>query len=139
MGSPPLGTPSMGMPLPMQGAPLVGQQQQQQQQQTTGKLGAQQQTRSEFQLADTVLGGRCPAHLRGVMVPLNAHFAKNKLSQAPKQRQSPFPFACKQCGTIGHEAWECETTFQVNGKPAKSSRQLYLMKPKVVDESGRFI
>ena len=139
MGSPPLGTPSMGMPLPMQGAPLVGQQQQQQQQQTTGKLGAQQQTRSEFQLADTVLGGRCPAHLKGVMVPLNAFFGRNKLSQAPKQRQSPFPFACKQCGTIGHEAWECETTFQVNGKPAKSSRQLYLMKPKVVDEMGMFI
>ena len=133
MGPPPL----MIMPPPMQGAPVVGQQQQQQQQQI--RLGAQQQPRSEFQLADTVLGGRCPAHLRGVMVPLNAHFAKNKLSQAPKQRQSPFPFACKQCGTIGHEAWECETTFQVHGKPAKSSRQLYQMTPKVVDEMGMFI
>ena len=106
------------------------------------RVGAAAQGQALFEKADTLLGARCPPALRGKMIPAKAHFGAPGKSLDDKKKDrgtDPFPYACKQCGVVGHEAFECESSFQINGVPALSSRQLYKMVPPVVDKTGKFI
>ena len=61
----------------------------------------------------------------------------------PRVRTKEFTNACRQCGQAppqckGHEAWECEQHFTINGKRAYSSRQLFQMNLGIVDKHGRY-
>ena len=95
-------------------------------------------TRFNFGKAEDVLGAKCPASLRGVLVPLQGQmrfgrFGKS-LRDPPKPPDPSIPPAlCKQCWKMppacatSHEAFACEEVFYVNGVAAKGFRQLFQM------------
>ena len=95
-------------------------------------------TRFNFGKAEDVLGAKCPANLRGVLVPLQGQmrfgrFGKS-LRDPPKPPDPSIPPAlCKQCWKMppacatSHEAFACEEVFDVNGVAAKGFRQLFQM------------
>ena len=76
--------------------------------------------------------------LAGHMLPVSMKFyTRDKtLADPPKVRRDPFTWACKVCGEVGHEAFECTRAFQIDGKPAKNYRQLFDL--KVVDVNGNY-
>ena len=92
-----------------------------------------------FKLAEEQLGHRCPAELRGHMIPVGMVFERQgkMLDDQPKQRTEPFQHKCKVCDREGHEAFECPGGgFQHSGKPGKSYRELFHL--GVVDRNGRY-
>ena len=101
---------------------------------------AAEQQRGEFDLAEVVLGGRCPADLKGCYIPVGARFKKQgrQLCDRIKVRDTPFPYPCMQCGKVGHEGFECKEKFKIKGKKAFSSRQLYEREPRLCDETGAY-
>ena len=95
--------------------------------QRKGKPAGEQQ-RTKFATAEEVLGPvAAQKGLSGYMVPVGMKFyTRNKtLADPPKVRSEPFTWACKLCNQVGHEAFECTSTFTTDGKPAKSYRQMY--------------
>ena len=87
--------------------------------------GAAHAAPSQFRLAGTLLGNNCPSDLRDAMVPYGMRFfTANKTLEDPKAVCArPFEYACKLCQKVGHEAFECEGEFQVNGKRHLSFRE----------------
>ena len=110
----------------------------------TGQYGrsgtAGVQRRTMFKTAEEVLGNRCPQAARGHMVPVGMKFFSQKklLTDPPKVRPpgQPFSYKCKLCDKPGHEAFECEETFEVDSKPGLNYRAL--MRLGVVDQHGQY-
>ena len=100
--------------------------------------GAAHAAPSQFRLAGTLLGNNCPSDLRDAMVPYGMRFfTANKTLEDPKAvRARPFEYACKLCQKVGHEAFECEGEFQVNGKRHLSFRECF--RRGVCDKHGMY-
>ena len=61
------------------------------------------------------------------MLPVGMKFfTESKLLSDPRKDRSvkPFPGKCKLCEKAGHEAFECEEAFTVDGRIALSYREL---------------
>ena len=93
-----------------------------------------------FKTAEEVLGNKCPHAARGHMVPVGMKFFSQRklLTDPPKVRPpgQPFSYKCKLCDKPGHEAFECEEVFEVDGKPGLNYRAL--MRMGVVDQHGQY-
>ena len=120
--------------------PLPPQQQGSGWQQSDGRRTAGVQARTYFKEAEQVLGHKCPAGLHGHMLPVGMKFftARKLLDDPVKVRDvnRPFTFKCKVCDKVGHEAFECDESFMVEGKPGKSYRELLRM--GIVDRHGQY-
>ena len=94
--------------------------------------------RTMFEEASTVLQP-CPPKLVGVMLPVGMKFfTDSKLLSDPRKDRSvkPFPGKCKLCDKAGHEAFECEETFTVDGRKALSYRACF--KQGLCDQHGQY-
>ena len=112
-----------------------------------GKGGYLNPIRIRFEAAEVVFGAKCPAQLRGVMVPaprqMRFRFGKT-LQDPPRQPvQGMGPSLCRVCWkmpphcAVSHEAFSCEENFDVGGVPAKGYRQLHRM--GLLDAAGDVI
>ena len=112
-----------------------------------GKGGYLNPIRIRFEAAEVVFGAKCPAQLRGVMVPAprQMRFRFGKTLQDPPKQPLPGmgPSLCRVCWkmpphcAVSHEAFSCEENFDVGGVPAKGYRQLHRM--GLLDASGDVI
>ena len=103
--------------------------------------------RVRFEAAEIVFGQKCPAQLRGVLVPaprqMRFRFGKS-LQDLPRppipgMQLSPCRVCWKmppQCA-VCHEAFACEENFDVGGVPAKGYRQLFRL--GLLDAAGDII
>jgi len=91
-----------------------------------------------YRKAEDVLGQNCPADLQGAMVPFGMTFYRKfkTLTDPLKVRDTPFEWPCKLCGTIGHEAFECEGEFQEKGKRHLSFRECF--RRELCDKHGMY-
>ena len=112
-----------------------------------GKGSFMNPTRVRFDTAENVFGMKCPANLRGLLVPaprqMRFRFGKT-LQDAPKPPMPGMqPSLCRVCWkmppqcAVSHEAFTCEENFDVGGVPAKSYRQLHRM--GLLDAEGQVI
>ena len=107
-----------------------------------------ERARVKFLPAEQILGLKCPPALQGHMLPIGMKFyttlrnGKTKFLSDPIAVRPPgqeFKGKCKICDKFaGHEAVDCMEDFQVDGRPAKTFRQLYEIY-KVVDCHGMYI
>ena len=70
-------------------------------------------------------------------------FGKNNLSTSAKsgyERAQPFKGACRECGEVGHEAWECQKEYTLETKRGRRFRCIppaMLFKNGLVNEIGK--